>query len=201
MSMTLKTTKNLFFGLSVVFKITTRRSTIDVRKKSDLSRKNRTTGPPGHVRKISDQPQPGNTSNYVYTGTINSLCPMIRIWLFFFSHLVVTWLLKAWIRLKPRTGPAHLPITDAAKSQELTLWDSLYRIPSFFRATSANDAADRVPATASHTSTIFGSQWSADGAVLGGERCQECCQNTFETLGLRAPLPWRDACFSSGDIG
>ena len=59
MSMTLKTTKNLFFGLSVVFKITTRRSTIDVRKKSDLSRKNRTTGPPGHVRKISDQPQPG----------------------------------------------------------------------------------------------------------------------------------------------
>ena len=59
MSMTLKTTKNLFFGLSVAFKITTRRSTIDVRKKSDLSRKNRTTGPPGHVRKISDQPQPG----------------------------------------------------------------------------------------------------------------------------------------------
>ena len=59
MSMTLKTTKNLCFGLSVVFKITTRRSTIDVRKKSDLSRKNRTTGPPGHVRKISDQPQPG----------------------------------------------------------------------------------------------------------------------------------------------
>ena len=58
MSMTLKTTKNLCFGLSVVFKITTRRSTIDVRKKSDLSRKNRTTGPPGHVRKISDQPQP-----------------------------------------------------------------------------------------------------------------------------------------------
>ena len=58
MSMTLKTTKNLFFGLSVVFKITTRRSTIDVRKKSDLSRKNRTTGPTGHVRKISDQPQP-----------------------------------------------------------------------------------------------------------------------------------------------
>ena len=59
MSMTLKTTKNLFFGLSVVFKITTRRSTIDVRKKSD-PRKNRTTGPPGHVRKISDQPQPVN---------------------------------------------------------------------------------------------------------------------------------------------
>ena len=58
MSMTLKTTKNMCFGLSVVFKITTRRSTIDVRKKSDLSRKNRTTGPPGHVRKISDQPQP-----------------------------------------------------------------------------------------------------------------------------------------------
>ena len=58
MSMTLKTTKILCFGLSVVFKITTRRSTIDVRKKSDLSRKNRTTGPPGHVRKISDQPQP-----------------------------------------------------------------------------------------------------------------------------------------------
>ena len=61
MSMTLKTTKNLCFGLSVVFKITTRRSTIDVRKKSDLSRKNRTTGPNGHVRKISDQPQPGHT--------------------------------------------------------------------------------------------------------------------------------------------
>ena len=46
-------------GLSVVFKITTRRSTIDVRKKSDLSRKNRTTGSPGHVRQISDQPRPG----------------------------------------------------------------------------------------------------------------------------------------------
>ena len=59
MSMTLKTTKNMCCGLSVVFKITTRRSTIDVRKKSDLSRKNRTTGSPGHVRKISDQPRPG----------------------------------------------------------------------------------------------------------------------------------------------
>ena len=44
MSMTLKTTKNMCCGLSVVFKITTRCSTIDVRKKSDLSRKNRTTG-------------------------------------------------------------------------------------------------------------------------------------------------------------
>ena len=59
MSMTLKTTKNTCCGLSVVFKITTRRSTIDVRKKSDLSRKNRTTGSPGHVRKIWDWPQPG----------------------------------------------------------------------------------------------------------------------------------------------
>ena len=59
MSMTLKTKKNLCFGLIVVFKTATRRSTIDVRKKSDLSWKNRTTGPPGHVRKISDQPQPG----------------------------------------------------------------------------------------------------------------------------------------------
>ena len=39
MSMTLKTTKNMCCGLSVVLKITTRRSTIDVRKKSDLSRK------------------------------------------------------------------------------------------------------------------------------------------------------------------
>ena len=52
MSMTLKTTKNMCCGLSVVFKITTRRSTIEDRKKSDLSRKNRTTGSPGHVRKI-----------------------------------------------------------------------------------------------------------------------------------------------------
>ena len=60
MSMTLKTTKNMCCGLSVVFKITTRRSTIDVRKKSDLSRKNRTTGSPGHVRKIWDWPQPAN---------------------------------------------------------------------------------------------------------------------------------------------
>ena len=59
MSMTLKTTKNMCCGLSLVFKITTRRSTINVRKKSDLSRKNRTTGSPGHVRKISDQPRPG----------------------------------------------------------------------------------------------------------------------------------------------
>ena len=65
MSMTLKTTKNLCFGLSVVFKITTRRSTIDVRKKSDLSRKNRTTGPPGHVRKISGQPQPDKRQHVI----------------------------------------------------------------------------------------------------------------------------------------
>ena len=49
MSMTLITTKNMCCGLSVVFKITTRRSTIDVRKKSDLSRKNRTTGSRGLV--------------------------------------------------------------------------------------------------------------------------------------------------------
>ena len=63
MSMTLKTTKKTCCGLSVVFKITTRRSTIDVRKKSDLSRKNRTTGSPGHVRKIWDWPQP----DYLYT--------------------------------------------------------------------------------------------------------------------------------------
>ena len=59
MSMTLKTTKNMWRGLSVVYKITTRRSTIDVRKKSDLSRKNRTNGSPGLVRKIWDWPQPG----------------------------------------------------------------------------------------------------------------------------------------------
>ena len=58
MSLTLKTTKNMCCGLSVVFKITTRRSTFDVRKKSDLSRKNPTTGSPGHVRKIWDWPQP-----------------------------------------------------------------------------------------------------------------------------------------------
>ena len=76
MSMTLKTTKNLFFGLSVVFKITTRRSTIDVWKKSDLSRKNRTTGPPGHVRKISDQPQPAKASSTLGLLRRNlSLCP------------------------------------------------------------------------------------------------------------------------------
>ena len=56
----IKNNENMCCGLSVVFKITTRRSTIDVRKKSDLSRKNRTTGSPGHVRKISDQPRPGN---------------------------------------------------------------------------------------------------------------------------------------------
>ena len=57
--MILKTTKNMCRGLSVVYKITTtRRSTIDVRKKLDLSRKNRTTGSPGHVRKIWDWPQP-----------------------------------------------------------------------------------------------------------------------------------------------
>ena len=58
MNMTLNTTKNMCPGLSVVYKITTRRSTIDVWKKSDLSRKNRTTGSPGHVRKIWDWPQP-----------------------------------------------------------------------------------------------------------------------------------------------
>ena len=62
MSMTLKTTKNMSCGLSVVFKIITRCSTIDVRKKSDLSRKNRTTGSPGHVQKIWDWPQP----DYLY---------------------------------------------------------------------------------------------------------------------------------------
>ena len=59
MSMTLKTTKNMWRGLSVVYKITTRRSTIDVRKKSDLFRKNLTNGSPGLVRKIWDWPQPG----------------------------------------------------------------------------------------------------------------------------------------------
>ena len=58
MSMTLKTMKSMCCGLSVVFKITTRRSTIDVRKKSDLSRKNRTPGSPAHVRKIWDWPEP-----------------------------------------------------------------------------------------------------------------------------------------------
>ena len=52
MSMTLKTTRNMCRGLSIVYKITTRRSMIDVRKKSDFSRKNRTTGSPGHVRQI-----------------------------------------------------------------------------------------------------------------------------------------------------
>ena len=57
MSMTLKTTKNMCCGLSVVFRITTRRSTIDVRKKSDISRKNRSTGSSRHVRKIWDWPQ------------------------------------------------------------------------------------------------------------------------------------------------
>ena len=58
MSMTLKTTKNLFFGLSVAFKIT-----IDVRKKSDLSRKNRTTGPPGDFESYRPpvRPAPGHT--------------------------------------------------------------------------------------------------------------------------------------------
>ena len=39
MNMKLKTTKNMCCGLSIVFKITTRWSTIDVRKKSDISRK------------------------------------------------------------------------------------------------------------------------------------------------------------------
>ena len=61
MSMTLRTTKNMCCGLSVVFKITTRLSRIDVRKKSNLSRKNRTTGSPRHVRKIWDWPQPANS--------------------------------------------------------------------------------------------------------------------------------------------
>ena len=80
MSMTSKTTKNLCFGLSVVFKITTRRSTIDVRKKSDLSRKNRTTGPPGHVRKISDQPQPDKLFSEVTVGCWNLfLAVLIKI--------------------------------------------------------------------------------------------------------------------------
>ena len=60
MSMTLKTTKNMCCGLSVVFKITIKCSTIDVRKKSDLFRKNRTTGSPADVRKIWDWPQPAN---------------------------------------------------------------------------------------------------------------------------------------------
>ena len=59
--------KNMCCGLSVVFKITTRRSTIDVRKKSDLSRKNRTTGSPGHVRKIWDRPWPGYLSWYHFS--------------------------------------------------------------------------------------------------------------------------------------
>ena len=53
-------------GLSVVYKITTRRSTIDVRKKSDLSRKNRTTGLPGHVRKILDWPQPAKVFKIIF---------------------------------------------------------------------------------------------------------------------------------------
>ena len=50
--------KHVLWAQRIVFKITTRRSTIDVRKKSDLSRKNRTTGSPGHVRKIWDWLQP-----------------------------------------------------------------------------------------------------------------------------------------------
>ena len=54
----IKNNENMCCWLNVVFKITTRRSTIDVRKKSDLSRKNLTTGSPGHVRKIWDWPQP-----------------------------------------------------------------------------------------------------------------------------------------------
>ena len=57
------TMKNMCCGLSIVFKITTRRSTIDVRKKSDLSRKNLTTGSPGHVQKIWDRPRPGSLSD------------------------------------------------------------------------------------------------------------------------------------------
>ena len=61
-------------GLSVIYKITTRRSTIDVRKKSDLSRKNWTTGSPGHVRKIWVWPQPDKVdgpkaSNFSYNVT------------------------------------------------------------------------------------------------------------------------------------
>ena len=43
MSIALKTMKNVCCGLSLVFKNTTRRSAIDVRKKSDLSQNNQTT--------------------------------------------------------------------------------------------------------------------------------------------------------------
>ena len=69
-------------GLSVIYKITTRRSTIDVRKKSDLYQKNRTTGSPWHVRKIWDWPQPvhsmatGNTvrQNESFKGELTCHC-------------------------------------------------------------------------------------------------------------------------------
>ena len=84
MSMTLKTTKNMCCGLSVVLKITTRRSTIDVRKKSDLSRKNRTTGSPGHVRKISDQPRPVYSAVPVWAyldGHTTAWLPHLAKWL------------------------------------------------------------------------------------------------------------------------
>ena len=64
-------------GLSVVFKITTRHSTIDVRKKSDLSRKNRTTGSPAHVRKIWDWPHPG--LKYIFMN--ENIRIVIEIWL------------------------------------------------------------------------------------------------------------------------
>ena len=49
----------------VVLKITTRRTTIGVRKSLDTSGKNLTTGPPRHVRKSPDSPQPGNRNQQV----------------------------------------------------------------------------------------------------------------------------------------
>ena len=98
MSMTFKTTKNMCCGLSVVFKITTRHSTIDVRKKSDLSRKNRTTGSPGHVRKIWDWPQPeyspkeiichikDNTSILSHLSTVPAYILMLIL---LFGHILI----------------------------------------------------------------------------------------------------------------
>ena len=93
MSMTLKTTKNMCCGLSVVFKITTRRSTIDVRKKSDLSRKNRTTGPPGHVRQISDQPRPVEAVTWLNLASnrVEEIFPDFRKQLFPFLGIIFMW--------------------------------------------------------------------------------------------------------------
>ena len=66
MNMTLKTMKNVLWAQHS-FQNHHQTFTIDVRKKSDLSQKNRTTGSCGDVWKIWDWPQPASSQQGGYS--------------------------------------------------------------------------------------------------------------------------------------